>query len=695
MTNTEYKQKSKPWISKVILKAIRSKDKVYTKYLNEQNSIHKVELHNEYKQLKNSITTQIRTSKKIFYKKYFSENSNNSKKLWSGINEIINTKPKNNFTPQCIEEKVNGKYVSITEPKKIANSFVDDFSSVAERILKLRKYPGNKAFTGYLKNPNSSTFMLNPTDPKEIEALISISDTSKSTIPNSIPTKILKSINTSISTPIANICNKSFSTGTFPDILKISKVIPIHKKDSKLKTSNYRPISLLSNINKIIEKLMFNRLYPFLEMHNCIYELQFGFREKHSTNHALLSMTQQIKEAIDHGKLPIGVFIDFQKAFDTVNHEILLSKLCHYGIRGVPNQWFSSYLTNRKQFVSINGQSSKLKAVKHGVPQGSVLGPLLFLIYINDLHTSIKFSTTRHFADDTNLLYIVEKKPRNQNIVRNLNIDLKLLNHWLLANKISLNDTKSELIFFRKKGTSIPEVNIQLNGIKLVHSSEIKYVGIVFDEYLSFEPQIKILNAKLKRANNLLAISRHYVPKSLLTQIYYGQFYSHLSYGCQIWGQNLNKNSPTFILQKKAIRLISFADFRAHTDPLFKELKLLKIMDIVKLNNVIFVHNVLNDKAPKHFHDYFPLNRSQHDHRTVNNPNSIYSIPYGSIKKSLTCTQRNRSIKYFGSNDWNELLKALSTKTHKTDNEIKNKWMQNIKIPTLKSMIKNYIIDSY
>ena len=118
-------------------------------------------------------------------------------------------------------------------------------------------------------------------------------------------------------------------------------------------------------------------------------------------------------------------------------------------------------------------------------------------------------------------------------------------------------------------------------------------------------------------------------------------------------------------------------------------------MDIVKLNNVIFVHNVLNDKAPKHFHDYFPLNRSQHDHRTVNNPNSIYSIPYGSIKKSLTCTQRNRSIKYFGSNDWNELLKALSTKTHKTDNEIKNKWMQNIKIPTLKSMIKNYIIDSY
>ena len=182
---------------------------------------------------------------------------------------------------------------------------------------------------------------------------------------------------------------------------------------------------------------MFKRLYTFLETNNCIYDLQFGFRQKHSTNHALLSMTQQIRDIIENGNIAIGVFVDFQKAFDTVNHNILLKKLIHYGIRGTANKWFESYLTKRKQCVSIAGQSSEYRFINHGVPQGSVLGPLLFLVYINDLHTCIRHSTVRHFADDTNLLYSNDRnKPRNRNIVRNLNKDLKSLNHWLLANKI-------------------------------------------------------------------------------------------------------------------------------------------------------------------------------------------------------------------------------------------------------------------
>ena len=164
---------------------------------------------------------------------------------------------------------------------------------------------------------------------------------------------------------------------------------------------------------------MFSRIYSFLETYNCIYELKFGFRSKHSTNHAILSITQKIKEAIDKGSVPIGIFVDLQKAFDTVNHDILLKKLDHYGIRGHPNAWFKSYLSNIQQFVSINGFQSKQNVIKHGVPQGSVLGPLLFLIYINDLHECIKYSTTHHFADDTNLLHVINKKTRNINSARN------------------------------------------------------------------------------------------------------------------------------------------------------------------------------------------------------------------------------------------------------------------------------------
>ena len=202
-----------------------------------------------------------------------------------------------------------------------------------------------------------------------------------------------------IAEPLAEIINLSFTTGIYIDKLKISKIIPIYKeKGSKCVSKNYRPISLLSNINKIIEKIMHLRLYNFLEEQDSIYDYQFGFRKNHSTNHALIDLTEDIRQAIDSNKFACGVFIDLQKAFDTVDHNILLKKLDHYGIRGIANDWFKSYLENRKQFVSISGFASNLRNMDFGVPQGSVIGPSLFLIYINDVHKAIKFCVTRHFA---------------------------------------------------------------------------------------------------------------------------------------------------------------------------------------------------------------------------------------------------------------------------------------------------------
>ena len=409
------------------------------------------------------------------------------KKLWAGINQIINKRKNTSNTPVCIEIDNDGNVSTIVDPNEIANAFNSHYTTVAEKILKKRKYKGNKSFRAYLKNPNINSFMIKPTSPTEIEDIISSFDTSKKAGPNSLPQEVIKPIKKSIAIPLANMFNMSFSEGKYPNFLKISSVIPVYKKDSKLIVSNYRPISLLSNINKILEKLMFNRLYSFLENNKCTYDLQFGFRQKHSTNHALLSMTQEIKETIDKGNVAVGVFVDFQKAFDTVNHKILLQKLEHYGVRGLANNWFSSYLTNRQQYVTIGKSKSDTKPTLHGVPQGSVLGPLLFLVYINDLNKCIRFSTTRHFADDTNLLYIIDQfKSRNRNPTRKLNIDLKSLNHWLLANKISLNATKTELIYFRNKRTEIPSSNIKLNGVKLFGTNQVKYVGIIFDEHPTF-----------------------------------------------------------------------------------------------------------------------------------------------------------------------------------------------------------------
>ena len=186
---------------------------------------------------------------------------------------------------------------------------------------------------------------------------------------------------------------------------KVASVMPIHKKGGSLDCNNYRPVLLISNLSKLIEKLVHNRLYNLLEKHKLLYEHQYGFQKKHSTNHALIDITEKIRSALDQNIFACGVFIDLQKAFDTVNHDILLHKLDHYGIRGLPNKWFQSFLSGRSQYTSIKDKSSNKLPTTHGVPQGSVLGPLLFILYINDLNKAIIHSYVHHFADDTNLLY--------------------------------------------------------------------------------------------------------------------------------------------------------------------------------------------------------------------------------------------------------------------------------------------------
>ena len=203
--------------------------------------------------------------------------------------------------------------------------------------------------------------------------------------PFSIPTSILKILKSVLAIPLQLLFNYSFYSGTVPDQFKVARVVPIHKKGSTCLVSNYRPISLLSIFNKLLEKLMYNRIISFLEKFSILYNNQFGFRSKHSTTQALLLLTDKIQRSIDKGMFCSGIFLDLCKAFDTVNHKILLTKLEYYGIRGVSNDWFASYLTNRRQFVSLNGINSDYQTITCGVPQGSVLGPLLFLLYINDM----------------------------------------------------------------------------------------------------------------------------------------------------------------------------------------------------------------------------------------------------------------------------------------------------------------------
>ena len=628
--NSDYKRKFKPWISPEIRSHMRRRDQLLHKYIKAKNPITKTSLHNEYKSERNTVTELTRVSKLSFYKSYFSVNSKNLRKVWQGIKNLINIKSNSNDAPTCISD-ADGSI--ITDPTQISEKFCDQYTNVAQNILDQNVYHGDGNFEKYMPPPCPSTINIFSTvNGNEIKSIIDRFNINKSTGPSSIPSKFLHYMSDSLTVPLTLFINTCFSSGIHPMKLKIAKVVPIFKKGSKLIPANYRPISLLSNINKIIEKLVFSRVFSHIQSNNLIYNNQYGFRPKHSTDHALIQITESIREALDDGKYACAVFVDFQKAFDTVNHSILIKKLDYFGIGGKIKEWLKSYLSNRRHFVSILGYESQPQHVEHGVPQGSVLGPLLFLLYINDLHRSIKFSTTYHFADDTNMLNI------NSSIYKikyQLNKDLKLLNKWLLANKISLNAAKTELIFFRKPSKKqTPLIKIKINGKRIIPVSSIKYLGVYLDEFLSGHTHCDLLHTKLSRAVGMISKIRYFLKdsKQQLISLYHSIFSSHMVFGCQTWGLHCNsKINKLQSLQNRALSLITFADlpsspYTHHVD-IYKDLRLLKLNDLITLKNLLFVHDFFNNNLPDSFADYFTLSRNIHTHGTRNSTRGLLHVP--------------------------------------------------------------------
>jgi hypothetical protein len=286
-----------------------------------------------------------------------------------------------------------------------------------------------------------------------------------------------------------------------------------------------------------------------------------------------------------------------------------------YGIRGTANNWFKSYLTNRSQYVSYSGKKSLLREVLCGVPQGSVLGPLLFILYINDLPNAILFSETTLFADDTGLLY---SNSSLKNIEKCVNIDLKRLFKWLCANKISLNISKTEVLLFRNVHKRIDHnVRLKLNGKLLNFSNHVKYLGIYIDCLLSWNKHHEYVSSKLRNSNGIISKLRYLVPKSTLMCLYNSLFDAHLRYACQVWAQNINPNSNRiFIIQKQCVRLLTFSDFNSHSSPLFFQLKILKLADLVKLLNILLIYKTLLGLSPSKITNLFNLKYYPETHIT-------------------------------------------------------------------------------
>ena len=369
---------------------------------------------------------------------------------------------------------------------------------------------------------------------------------------------------------------------------------------------------------------------------------------------------------MDRGYIAAGVFIALQKAFDTVNHQIICAKLAYYGFRGKSLNLIKSFLNNRKQFVSINGfESSKLN-ITCGVPQGSTLGPLLFLIYSNDLRFCLNKSSSNHFTDDTCLIY-ASKKVKTLEI--DLNADLKATSEWLKANRLSLSIKKSQLIIFHSKSKKVDFTSflIKLEGSKLKPSKYVKNLGIYIDENLSWSTHINELSKKINRANGILAKLRYFATKKILILVYYAIFYSQLLYGCSVWSLTTVNNIDTIrILQKKCIRIINHAPYNSHTNNLFEENKFLKLDDIIKFEQLKFVFLFKNGDLPKELNTLFKLNINTYN--TRNASKGGLSIP-----KINTTSFGIKSLGYSASVTWNECIKSINDfKDIKSINQLKN-----------------------
>ena len=368
------------------------------------------------------------------------------------------------------------------------------------------------------------------------------------------------------------------------------------------------------------------------------------------TNHALASLTEGIKTFLDTVFLVAGIFLDLRKVFDTVNHKLLIHKLTRYGFRGISNNLLESFLFNRKQFVSIKGFDSEIMEVKCGVPQGSTLGPLLFLLYINDLRFCLKKSNVCHFSDDTCL---TRASKDIKCLERSLNSDIVNVTEWLNTNRLSLNVKKTKMLLFYSKNKQVANFSIKINSCYIEPVSHVKYLGVHIDNNLSWDYHIKCLSNKLGRANGIISKLRHFLPNKTLISVYYAIFHSHIIYGCSVWSMTTLTNIHIInILQKKCIRIMNFAPFNSHTISLFKDNKILKLNDIIIIEQLKLAFQFKNNSLPTDLRKLFQSNINIFNTR---------NMLHGGLKvpKITTVSYGNRSLRYNVPVLWNDFIKDL------------------------------------
>jgi hypothetical protein len=610
--NISTKKLTMPWVTQDVWSLVNKKHKLFICLKKKQISY---DYFNAYSQLLKLFFDKLKNN---YFINKFSNNKNNSKKTWNTINDLLGRNKK---------EKINMLEVNddeIFDKKEIVKCFNEYFSSIAQETQEKLDAPALN-YDNLIPFNESSMFIF-PTSHIEISNIIKKLENKSNN--EDLPIVLFKMINENISPILSKLINMCFEQGLYPDILKIGRVIPVHKSGDKKCMNNYRPISTLSLINKIFERVLSDRIISFFEKHKLLCDNQFSYRKLKDTQRATLLLINEILPLLGTDEMALCVFIDFSKAFDTVDHAKLLAKLERYGVRGTANNLIKSYLLNRKQYVQNAGVKSETLPVNVDVPQGSVIGPLLYIIYANDLHYLTKQLISIMYADDTTI--IVKNKCIN-NLISDSNRHMKSILDWCNFNKLSLNSKKTKVIIFNKKQNTgnIPKIKIGNNEIEVV--SQFKYLGYNIDTKFNHSSHLKYLVGKLSSLKYITYKIKQHMTERAALNFYFGMVQSKLQYGILLYAgaSQVNKYYKKLkALQNRIVfNLFSLPnDNYRNIKKIYKRVKILPIEELYKVNVSSTFYDVINNNyLPKL---YEIVVNSIRDHRYLTRNRNHYKLPF-------------------------------------------------------------------
>ena len=582
----------KNWIDSRIIAESQNLKNLYWLSKNMNNT----KINEEYKIAKKKYSDMLKSQKQNFYENKIKKSSNTSQEIWTIVNSNLGRCKNESNVSQIIN---NNNFIS--DPNDICNLFCTYFAEIA--INSLNNIYNNLDGDCSTGTESLSSLFFYDITPEEIDDQLSLMQNKSSSGPDGIPIKVLKYISQFIVHPLCYIFNLSVKSGIFPNDLKMATVIPLHKKGDADLIENYRPITLPSCFSKLFEKIIHCRIYTFINEKKLLSSSQHGFRPNLSTNTASFSLTNAIYNALDKGEYVLTLFFDLTRAFDCVNKNFIIRKLENLGIREPLNDWIYSFLSDRIIRVKIGEHISQPAQINLGVPQGSVLSPLLFLLFINDLEQHIADNVTIVlYADDTTICITA---PSPEELQSKVNYTLHQFYTWCANNKLIINATKTKYVMFHKRRED-PHIVVKLNNTTIDKVHSVKFLGLHLDEQLTWSNHIEHVAKKLNSAYFAIRNLRSVMDTKYLLNIYFALAYSHMKYLIIYWGTSC-EFQRIFIHQKKIIRLIFSLNPLQSCRQTFIQNKIFSLPCILIYEAALFVK--LN-KA------HFPLHNSVHDHDT-------------------------------------------------------------------------------